>query len=424
MNVQWQISPRLLSLGLGILALPALAGGAGAQSPVDGSQRQPSITVTDETIGPSATSPRYGNGAARLWVDSDYLMWWTAGAGTPPLVTTSPQGTAPAVAGVLGQPTTEVLFGGERLPGGLRSGGRLRVGAWLDDSQQSGIEGEYFALGENTDAFLGRSVNGDPILARPFYNVNTDLQDAEFIGLPNVVDGTVTAEASSRLCSAGLRMRFNLDEDSSLGSLLIGGNGARIDLVAGYRFLELNEGLLLRETLTSTNPLAPGAFDIFDRFDTRNSFHGGEIGFLLSRGLNRWSMDVLCKAALGNNHEVVAIDGGTAILTGTSYTVYPGGLLAQRTNMGSYSNDQFVVVPEVGVTLGYRLTRRLKATMGYSFLYCSHVLRPGDQIDTGVNPNLLPPEAVPFSGPLRPALALESSDYWAQGLSFGLEYGW
>ncbi len=35
---------------------------------------------------------------------------------------------------------------------------------------------------------------------------------------------------------------------------------------------------------------------------------------------------------------------------------YNTGLLAQRTNIGTYDRDQFTMVPEFGLTLGYQLT--------------------------------------------------------------------
>ena len=40
------------------------------------------------------------------------------------------------------------------------------------------------------------------------------------------------------------------------------------------------------------------------------------------------------------------------------------------------------------------------ALAGYSLIYFGNVVRAGDQIDLDVNPNLLPPEANPFTGPL------------------------
>ena len=48
------------------------------------------------------------------------------------------------------------------------------------------------------------------------------------------------------------------------------------------------------------------------------------------------------------------------------------------------------MVPEVGINLGFQLTNNLKIYGGYSFLYWTNIVRPGDQIDTTVNPNLVP----------------------------------
>jgi hypothetical protein len=132
------------------------------------------------------------------------------------------------------------------------------------------------------------------------------------------------------------------------------------------------------------------------------------------------------KVAMGNSHQVVYIDGSTDIAyQGTDITqTFPGGILAQRTNMGFHSQNQFAVVPEASVTIGYDLTCRLKCTFGYSFIYWSRVSRPGDHIDLVLNPNLFPEEADPFEGPLRPAFAFRDTSFWAQGMSFGLEYRW
>jgi len=165
-------------------------------------------------------------------------------------------------------------------------------------------------------------------------------------------------------------------------------------------------------------------FDVTDAFDTENDFHGAEIGLLLEYESCRLSLEVLAKVALGNNNRIIRIDGDTTITTNGVPDDYSGGILAQRTNIGEYGGDEFAVVPEVGITLGYQLTRRLRATFGYSFLYWSDVARPGEQIDTRVNPNLFPPEEDPFSGPLRPQFVLHDTDFWAQGLNFGVDYRW
>ena len=69
------------------------------------------------------------------------------------------------------------------------------------------------------------------------------------------------------------------------------------------------------------------------------------------------------------------------------------------------------------------LTRRVRATVGYTFFYMSEVVRPGDQIDRVVNPTQLPTAGAFVAGttPTRPSFPFQSSDFWAQGLNFGLE---
>ena len=87
--------------------------------------------------------------------------------------------------------------------------------------------------------------------------------------------------------------------------------------------------------------------------------------------------------------------------------------------MGVHDSDQFSVVPEMGVAVGYDFSPQLRATIGYNLLYWTSVARPGDQIDLNIDPRQLPPAAV--SGATLPAFRLQTSDYWAQGLNLGLD---
>ena len=371
------------------------------------------VVVTDDPAYQSQSPPDYSAAclpapcapAPRLWVRADYLMWWTKGMSVPPLVTTSPENTLRPQAGVLGEPGTTVLLGDERLLDDMRWGGRLQVGGWLDRCQCLGIEGEWFALGDEDARFVAES-GGDPILARPIFNVLLDRQDAQLVAFPGVVAGTVAVDSYSEFNSAGVRLLRNVRDCG----------GSRLDLLAGYRYLRLEENLGISENLISTNPFAPGTFEIRDEFDTENQFHGGDIGLLWKTRGCRWSLDVLGKVALGYTEQTVLIDGTTG--------ENPGGVLALRSNMGLHERDEFAVVPEVGVTLGYQLTRNVKATLGYTFLYWSNVVRPGEQIDLAVNPNLFPPVNGPVAGDERPGFAFQETGYWAQGLNFGVECAW
>jgi hypothetical protein len=103
----------------------------------------------------------------------------------------------------------------------------------------------------------------------------------------------------------------------------------------------------------------------------------------------------------------------------------PAGLLVLSTNSGTYQRDVFGVASELGTTLGYYLTPRLRATFGYTFLYLSRVARPGDVIDREINEDYIPNREVDDpTGPARPEFVFRDSDYWAQGINVGLDLSW
>ena len=79
-----------------------------------------------------------------------------------------------------------------------------------------------------------------------------------------------------------------------------------------------------------------------------------------------------------------------------------------QSNIGHFSQSQFAVVPEIGVKLGYQLTPNLRLQAGYNFLFWSNVVRPGQQIDTSVNPNLTAARCRPRSRPTSSAAKLQT----------------
>jgi hypothetical protein len=329
-------------------------------------------------------------------------------------VTASP----PTSGGILGQPGTVVLFGGHT-DNEERSGGRFQAGYWLDCQQTYGIEGSYFFLGSRSVNFAAGSAGaGSAVIARPFFNVLAGAEDAELVSVPGVLTGTVGVNLSSRLQGAELNGVCNL----------CCGCSGRVDLLAGFRFLELREGLGITEDLTvdPSVPLTGGTFfRVHDQFDTRNRFYGGQVGARAEFRRGKLFANVLAKVALGNTDQVADVAGSTVIAPpGAVPTVGTGGLLAQPTNSGHFTRDQFAVVPEVGINVGYQVTEHLRAFVGYSFLYWSSVVRPGDQIDRAVNPTQLPVSASTpqLTGPVRPAPVLRETDFWAQGLSLGVEF--
>jgi hypothetical protein len=158
---------------------------------------------------------------------------------------------------------------------------------------------------------------------------------------------------------------------------------------------------------------------IFDRFNTRNEFYGGQLGGRVEYAGDRLFLSGLFKIGLGTTHEVVDLTGFTRGAVNT-----PGGLLVLTSNGGRRSHDEFAAVPELGINVGYQVCRGFQVFVGYTFLYISDVVRPGDQINRNVNPNLLPasPTFRTPTGPAEPAFSFQRTDFWAQGMNFGLAF--
>jgi hypothetical protein len=254
---------------------------------------------------------------------------------------------------------------------------------------------------------------------------------------------------------------------------VMSGCGYHLDLLAGVRYVALEDKLDITSNViqehaeTTVNRLIRGDDARFvpagfagtilnnftaetirtDKFEAHNDFYGGQVG---ARGECRWGKLAFIldgKVALGDMNETVNINGGTvafinqtatptriaagpagpplvipagAPVTSQFILFTPGGVFAQPTNIGHYSRDVFAVIPEVNLKVGYDVTENVRATLGYSFLYISDVVRAGQQIDPVITSSLLanPPVVI---GAVRPAFPGHSTDFWAQGLTAGFE---
>jgi hypothetical protein len=200
----------------------------------------------------------------------------------------------------------------------------------------------------------------------------------------------------------------------------------RVDLLGGYRFFRLDDGIQIDDSLLATGGL-PGQVLLTstDQFNVKNEFHGGEIGFKAQAFRGRFSAELLGKVALGNNHQTVTINGTNSVTSlpnspQAQTITTPGGLLAQPTNIGRTTNDEFAVLPELGVTLRFDITHNLRATAGYTAMYLDRTARSGSQIDTTLNPTQINGGAL--VGEARPARTGAQEDFLLYGFTGGLEY--
>ncbi|MFM8274697.1 MAG: BBP7 family outer membrane beta-barrel protein [Gemmata sp.] len=425
--------------------------------------------------GGSGSGGGLGYGSApRWWVEGEYLLWFNSKQPIPtPILSTS----APADAGLLGAASTTVLVGTREVDFGLVNGFRLSAGFFGDADRRFGFNLTGFSTEQkaNFQRFGGAQNSiGIPLLARPFIDTVTGAPSSVVLSGPDF--GPSGAVFSTRSQTYSI-------EPSAVWNLYRSGPGSRLvwsmDFLAGYRYLELKEqlGLDTRTTfngqlfppvfsvgqfgvitqLNSTTPIpaqttfggvnvvGPSAvIDTRDNIRVRNKFNMASFALRTEARYGMVTANWFTKIGVGTLNERMEVFGGGALSdpsgqSGSQFGANPGGIplggpVPGRTNgtayggllftngqIGTFDQNRFTFVPEVGGNIGIALTRGLTGFIGWNVLYMPDVIRPGNQINPFLNS-----AAVPFSPNYGAAAArtgfvrFVESDYWIGGLNLGL----
>lgn len=367
--------------------------------------------------------------APKLWVNTDYLLLFAKAQPTAfPFVTTS----APFAGGRIGQVSTTVLHSQTDLGYNLFSGFRVTGGYFADAERRFGYYASGFMTEQKSNIFaMSSDQTGQPLLARPFFDTQINNQNVLLVSSPTFASGNVLTYSSSQTWGAEGGPVINLFRSCPDQGCLW-----NFDLITGFRFLQLRELLRMQQftTLigTATAPFdgklygAGAQIEVNDEFSTVNRFYGGQLGLNGGLRLNRWSLDVVGKIAIGVMNQTIDANGYSVLRTGTPtapvVSNVRAGLFANSSNFGRIRDDQFCVIPEVTANLGYSWTSWLNTSVGYNFLYVSRVARPGNQFSNNVNPALIPTSPNYGTGAFIPSTDLRGTqtDFWIQGVSFGL----
>lgn len=189
------------------------------------------------------------------WISAEYLYWWISRGSTPPLVTTgSPADPFP---GAIGQPGTQVLFGGRReLDFNGMSGMRFGAGTWLGPRSLWGVEASGFSFDHAVDRFRAASdTAGNPPLFIPFFRPDVGREGGFTVSTPAILNpiarpgffaGAVNVDAITHLWGTEANILRNITRT----------NNVRLDWLLGFRFLDLSEGLAVSGTRGVTRPWA------------------------------------------------------------------------------------------------------------------------------------------------------------------------
>ncbi|MEI7461785.1 MAG: BBP7 family outer membrane beta-barrel protein, partial [Pirellula sp.] len=341
------------------------------------------------------------------------VTFWPEGRNLPQLVTTRRPANDPATDGLIGRPDTINLFGGGESLGKTSQGVRGEYGLFFDLCRTNGIMLRFFDAGSNSESYSSTPTS-EPVVMRPFFSTNSNAQSTIAVNYPGSTSGSLDAKISTELYGGDILYRKLILQDCA----------GRVEFLAGYQTARLADQLMISSTTTAlTNTPAPAGTvsQLTDHFATTNRFNGMALGLNGIMRERAWSLSGMFKLGMGNMERSVSIDGASTITVPgnpPSTNATANGLLARGTNDGNYVMNTFVVTPEVNVTLGYRLTRRLEATVGYSYLGLPKVARVADQLDPQLAANL----SNPLTGPIRPGFTLTESNFALHSLNYGLQW--
>ncbi len=336
----------------------------------------------------------------RLSLRGEYLFWWVrrAPVALPLAVNDLPIG---------GEPLT---FGSEVGQFDGTSGGRLGLGYWFNPERTWGIDvSGFFLPSQSRTSAIQSDALGNPPLDRP--GIVAGQPTLVPISLPNSLAGGLITRAALRL--SGVQTNLVWEALSS--------EHARVELLAGYRHLDLRESLTVDQ---AGQALAPFDTDLFgplnagddvlaqDQIATENHFNGGQVGVRAEWACSSCYLRLTGEVGLGADSQELQASGFTNLVTGLGSGGTPGALVAPG---GAYvgpasplriDRDRTSVMGEVGIEAGVRLTTCVRLFVSYSLLVWGGVARPGDQLGGlgGASP------------------ALQTSSFWAQGVGAGLEW--
>lgn len=364
------------------------------------------MTGTAPDVG-SATGRPFSTTGPRFWAGADYTLFWYTPMNCQTLIRTFPAYEAVGGANpttVLGQFPSK-----SQIQYNAVSGARVNGGVNFD---KFGVDFSGFLLQTRT-MHTDQYDDGNTLaIAQPYISAGTGTGTNLFASLPGAYGGGVSAAVSSQLWGLELNATrpwyvFLCDSTS---------------LIGGFRYLDLQESIGI-----SSNSLFPSGLtqNNTDSIRTHNSYYGAQFGFHGRIGGDRpgFGAAATSKMALGAvNQRVDLVGSNTIVPFGGPASVESGGLYVRGANQGTFSRGEFAFLYDLDLKLTYNFTSWFQVSMGYSVLYLSSVVRPGDQIDPVVNDQNIRFVAAPTPSTLpNPTFVWRAHSFVVQGITFGAQ---
>lgn len=371
--------------------------------------------------------PGASGSATHVYLDSKLLLWFVKAQPTNiPYVSTS----APQDAGLAGRPTTTLLFSRSDLGYNLFAGFDINGGWYKDADRRYGFDFGGMMFERKSNIFFAQSdTNGIPVIARPFVDATTGGPAVLTVAQQGLASGAMLVSTSNEMFGAEANLLTNLYRSCPDDC-----RKWNIDALFGFRYFEVHEDLQFRSSsqilgggaprFNGASIFNPAIVSVSDTFDVYNRFYGGQVGLRGTLDCGKWSFGFRSKLAMGVMNQVLDVDGQSSLLdlSRALSASSVGGLYANALNIGRYRNDEFAIIPEVGLSIGRNWSSWLTTAIGYNYLYINRVSRPGNAVSNVVNPAIIPTSQTFGAGAVVPVpnTLLAQDEFWAQGVTFHL----
>ena len=342
------------------------------------------------------------------WLELEFLHIWSKGQDVPRLVGSGN-----------GLPPNQSLFGGGTLNQDYFAGIRLITGFWLDQQKTSAIVTSGFVSAGSEELFEFESDGGDSF-GIPFIDdssgATNGLPSSFLLSAPGLLQpgtsASVRAQTHLEMTGGGAYFRKMLRSDC----------GFRMDWLAGAQLSEIDDEVAL---LTTTSRAATGdTFQTFDKFQSKNTFLGGQFGLLAELDRGPIGIQMTGKLGVGNMNQQISIQGSNAVngieTGGGLFTQDRSSVGGPAFNIGDYEQDTFAVVPEVTVKGIWNIRERVDFVFGYSFMYWSDIALAADQVDARLNQDVFFDGGYVAGGGGNPSFDFVTSDFYIHTVDVGL----
>jgi len=354
--------------------------------------------------------------APRWWARGEYVFW-TIGTGK--------------IVEILDQAINSDLFNAlldasgkdygdvaRTILGSDRTGFRVNLGAWLDDSATVGVEAGFLyvdrgplvlPLGRRDLSPLERLIPNGSVTVDPINGSRIDrpllaLLLLRRLGLPAIDSGgrPIVIPYGNRNLANG-SVNFDVAEQTFwaldlLGRCRLFDDGClRVDGLVGYRRVSYQDTATVRsEVDTLARPLLPGTrLSSIDLIQTENTYDGALLGVEVEMTRGCWEFAVRPTITIAMYQSVVDRIGATTVtLPDLRRLAFPGGTYLRSADLGTFSASGWTVIPEIALRATRACGENVRLTFGTSLLYLPEAARALPQLDIGLDPDRTLPGSI------------------------------